>query len=56
MSTRDLHEDDPELSPPRRGPAREPRPSAPAAQRTTPESTSLDRSPLRFGRYIALFS
>ena len=52
MSTRDLHEDFPELSPPRRGPARDPRPGAPAAQRATPESTSLDRSPLRFGRYI----
>jgi hypothetical protein len=59
MSPRDLHDADPELSPPRRAQSRDPRPSAPAAQRATAESAALDRwarSPLRFGRYVALFS
>lgn len=56
MSTRDLHEDDPELSPPRRAQARDARPSVPAARRTNAESAALDRSPVRIGRYIALFS
>ncbi len=56
MSTRDLHEDDPELSPPRRAQARDARPSLPAARRAASESASLDHSPVRIGRYIALFS
>jgi hypothetical protein len=61
MSPRDVNDDFPELSPPRRSQSRDPRPGASGAptQRASAEPSATERwsrSPLRFGRYIALFS